>query len=395
MYTENMQLLQVNQTRAGQETHSEHVLRQVRDLIREYGGWIGFDRYMHEVLHSPEYGYYSTGKVNIGTDGDFITAPMMGNVFAECLARQYMEILENLTCPDLAVILEFGAGTGQLALDILTCLDRESGLPGRYMILETSGHLIERQRALFENSASEFLSTIEWVQDIPRDITGMVIANEVLDAMPVKRFRVKNSQSIVELGVGLDQGLLSWEEGPPLETPMLARVRELSLPAGYQGELGFQAEYWTASLAEALEEGVAIIIDYGFPRREYFHPERSDGTIMCHYRHESNMDPFLRPGLQDITAHIDFTSIAEAGRLAGVEIAGFCSQASFLIGNGILDLVPSELAASSQKMLEITRQIKKLTLPHEMGELFKVLALSRNYPHSLCGFSLKDIQDRL
>ncbi|MYB34540.1 MAG: SAM-dependent methyltransferase [Gammaproteobacteria bacterium] len=388
-------MAQVSQTRAEHDAHSSRVVERIHDLIHECGGWIGFDQYMHEVLHSPGYGYYSTGAVKLGADGDYITAPMLGNVFAGCLARQYQQIRENLTHPESAIILEFGAGTGQLTLDILTCLMQESALPKRYLILETSGDLVERQRALFENSIPEFLSVIEWVHEIPDNITGMVIANEVLDAMPVKRFRVRNSGSIVELGVGLDQGLLDWKEGAQIEGPVLARLKELDLPTGYQGELGLQAEYWTTSISAALEEGVVIIIDYGFARHEYFHPDRTDGTIMCHYRHESNMDPFLRPGLQDITAHVDFTAIAEAGSQAGAGIAGFCSQACFLVANGILDLPPSGFAAPSKQMLEITQQIKKLTLPHEMGELFKVLALSRNYPHSLSGFSFKDVQDCL
>lgn len=391
-HTEIIPLAQASQTRVEHDTHSSRVVQRVHDLIHERGGWIGFDQYMHEVLHSPCWGYYSTSAVKIGTDGDYITAPMLGNVFAGCLARQYRQIHENLSHPESAIILEFGAGTGQLALDILTCLIQESALPQRYVILETSGDLIERQRTLFEELAPEFLSIVEWVHDIPGNVTGMVIANEVLDAMPVKRFRVRNSDSIVELGVGLDQGLLGWREGASLEGTMLARLGELDLPGGYQGELGLQAEYWTTSLAEALEEGVVIIIDYGFARHQYFHPDRTDGTIMCHYRHESNMDPFLRPGLQDITAHVDFTAIAEAGSQAGAGIAGFCSQACFLIANGILDLAPSGFATPSKQMLEITQQIKKLTLPHEMGELFKVLALSRNYPHRLSGFSFKDIQ---
>ncbi|MCY4147913.1 MAG: SAM-dependent methyltransferase [Gammaproteobacteria bacterium] len=388
-------MTQVSQARAGRDTHSSRVVQRIHALIHECGGWIGFDQYMHEALHSPGYGYYSTGTVKLGADGDYITAPMLGNAFAGCLARQYQQIRENLTYPESAIILEFGAGTGQLALDMLAYLAHESALPKRYMILETSGDLVERQRALLEKSAPEFLSIVEWVHDIPDNIIGMVIANEVLDAMPVKRFRVRDSDRIVELGVGLDQGLLGWKEGAPLEGKMLARLREWDLPAAYQGELGLQTEYWTASLVQALEEGVVIIVDYGFARHEYFHPDRTDGTIMCHYRHESNMDPFLRPGLQDITAHVDFTAIAEAGRQAGADIAGFSSQACFLIANGILDLAPSEFEAPSKQMLEITQQIKKLTLPHEMGELFKVLALSKNYPCRLAGFSFKDIRDCL
>jgi len=387
--------VQVNQKTREQDIHTSQVVGRIHDLIHENDGWIGFDQYMHEVLHSPDYGYYCSDAIKLGADGDYVTAPMLGNVFAGCMARQYQEIQKNLPNAKLAYILEFGAGTGQLALDILTYLNQESGLPEKYRILETSGELIQRQQLLFKNIAPQFLPIIEWVQEIPSQITGMVIANEVLDAMPVKRFRVRNTDCIVELGVGMDQGVLVWKEGPPLREPILARLKQFNLPCGYQGELGLQAEYWTRSLTEALKEGVMIIIDYGFARREYFHPTRIDGTIMCHYRHQSNMDPFLRPGLQDITAHIDFTAIAEAGNQVGARIAGFSSQACFLIGNGILNLPSSEFVTPSKHLLETTQQIKKLTLPHEMGELFKVIGLSRNYPYRLSGFSLKDIQDCL
>ncbi len=390
-----MKLAQAHQTTREQDIHVSQVVGRIHDLICENNGWIGFDQYMQEVLHSSDYGYYSSSAVKLGADGDYITAPMIGNVFAGCIARQFQDIQKNLTHPELATILEFGAGTGQLAIDILTYLDQESDLPQHYMILETSGELVQQQQALFANAAPQFLPIIEWIREIPNQIMGMVVANEVLDAMPVKRFRVIDSDRIVELGVGLEQGLLVWREGPPLGASMLSRLKQFNLPCGYQSELGLQAESWTTSLAEVLEEGVIIIIDYGFAKHEYFHPERTDGTIMCHYRHRSNMDPFLNPGLQDITSHIDFTAIAEAGRQVGSGIAGFCSQACFLIGNGILNIPTSEFSSPSKYLLETTQQIKKLTLPHEMGELFKVLGLSRNYPHRLSGFSFKDIQDCL
>lgn len=390
---EKTQCAQVHCTTKEQAAHSSKVAKRVLDLIHDAGGWIGFDQYMHEVLHAPDHGYYSAGTPKLGANGDYITAPLLGSVFANCLAKQYIEIRTSLKRPDASIILEFGAGTGQMAVDILTRLKGEARLPKRYVIIETSRDLACRQRELFVKSSPELLPIVEWAETIPERICGMVLANEVLDAMPVKRFRVDRSAGIAELGVGAEQDSLIWKEGPSINPRHAARLQELDLPDGYQSELGLQAEYWTASLSETLEEGVAILIDYGFPRREYFHPERADGTLMCHYRHTANMNPFLRPGLQDITTHIDFTAIAQAGQRAGAEIAGFCSQGCFLIGNGILDAAAS--ATSDQHALEIAQQIKKLTLPHEMGELFKVLALSKNYPHRLSGFAFKDIQDKL
>ena len=395
MQNRSFQLEDIKVTATGQDVRSSPMGARICEIIAQHGGWIGFDRYMQEALYAPNCGYYCSSTAKLGADGDYITAPMLGQAFAACLAGQFIEIRSNLHRPDTGMILEFGAGTGQMALDMLTCLNQQSALPKRYMIIEVSGDLAGRQQQLFQSSGPEFLSIVEWVHEIPDRIRGMVLANEVLDAMPAKRFQIGNSGRIMELGVGLDGGLLAWKEGSPLEDAIAARLKHLGLPPGYRSELGLQAEFWTASLAEALEEGVALVIDYGFPRHEYFHPDRDDGTLMCHYRHAANMDPFLHPGLQDITAHLDFTAIAEAGREAGAEVAGFCSQGCFLIGAGILDLAPSGFAAPDQHTLAMTAQIKTLTLPHEMGELFKVLAFSKNYPHRLSGFSVKDIQDSL
>lgn len=368
---------------------------QIRDAIVESGGWIGFDRYMRDVLYTPGLGYYSSGAAKLGPGGDYITAPLLGEVFACCLAEQCAEILQNLDRPEAGIIVEFGAGTGRMSLDILTRLEDRSVLPERYVIIETSGDLSGRQQELFRRHAPGLLDIVQWADRIPDGIRGAVIANEVLDAMPVKRFRMADSGRILELGVALEGDAFVWKEGGPLEDDIAARFRELDLPAGYQSELGLQAEYWTSTLAEALEEGVALLIDYGFPRREYYHPERMDGTLMCHHRHVASMNPFSRPGLQDITAHVDFSAIAQAGRDGGADVAGYCSQGCFLIGNGVLGLAESGSEASVRHSLDIAQQIRKLTLPHEMGELFKVLALARNYSRSLSGFALRNIRERL
>ena len=375
----------------------EKLVLFLHDSIQKAGGWIGFDHFMQIVLYTPGYGYYSAGSVKLGCAGDYITAPILGNQFAHCLAVQCKEILANLDNSREKILVEFGAGTGQMALDILVYLDQLQALPDRYAIVETSADLADRQRKMFRAHAPEMLGVVEWISAIPADIHGVVLANEVLDAMPVKRFRIDEKGNPKELGVGLEEDKIVWKTGADLTDSLSHRLSTLNLPAGYQSEVGLQAEAWVATVTENLACGVIILIDYGFNRKEYYHHDRVDGTLMCHYHHVSHTDPFYLPGLQDITAHVDFNSVAAAAQRVGAEVAGYCAQGAFLISLGLLDRNEKNLAqpGPTRHAIELAQEMKKLMLPHEMGELFKVLALTRNYPRPLLGFTMKNNREQL
>ena len=375
---------------------------QLCDLIRAEiaaaGGALSFARYMELALYAPGLGYYSAGSQKFGVQGDFITAPEISPLFARCLARQCRQVLNALGG---GAILEFGAGSGVLAVELLLELERLDSLPSTYFILELSAELRARQQCLLSQRAAHLLDRIRWLESLPAGgLRGVVLANEVLDAMPVQLF-VRSAGALKERCVACeDQGFI-WRDvpaGAPLTQAVAALQAALpaSLPGGYCSEINPALPGWITSLAAMLEQGVALLIDYGYPRREYYLPERSAGTLMCHYRHRVHADPLILTGLQDITAHVDFTALAAAGSAAGLTIAGYTTQAHFLLGSGLPELVaasdPQDLAAH----LAITDQIKRLTLPGEMGERFKVLALARGLEDlPLSGFALRDLRGRL
>lgn len=378
--------------------HSEQIADAVRNAVREKGGWIGFDEYMQAVLYTPGLGYYSAGTVKLGADGDYITAPMLGCQFAHCLAVQCAEILENLDPDHERILVEFGAGTGVMAADILEFLGRMDALPDRYVIVETSADLKERQQSELRRRGFSAGGKVAWADVPPAGVNGVVLANEVLDAIPFKRFRIERNGVPRELGVGLADGHLCWAASDvPLHRAVSDRIAALGLPAGYQGEVGVLAESWVAAAVGMLRCGVLLQIDYGFSRSEYYHWDRADGTLMCHHRHRSHTDPFHLPGLQDITAHVEFSAMAEAGKRAGADVAGYSTLGSFLISLGLLDRNMAVLADSDPTVesLQRSQELKKLTLPHEMGELFKVLALTRNYARPLSGFAMRNKRCRL
>jgi len=377
-------------------TPEERALSQrLTDLIGadidRAGGAIPFARFMELALYAPELGYYSAGKHKFGAAGDFVTAPELGPVFAQCLARQCAQILAALPQGD---ILEAGAGSGALAVQLLLELERLGQLPAHYFILEISSALRARQQALFANQAAHLLERVHWLDSLPPvGFRGIVLGNELLDAMPVECFRV-GADGIEQLQVGWEENRFVWR-GMRANDALLNRVTALGLPEGYVSEIGFAAEGWVRSIADILEQGVLLLVDYGFPGHEFYHPQRTTGTLMCHYRHRAHGDPLVFVGLQDITAHVDFTAIARAGTESGLSLLGYTSQALFLLGCGLDDLAARTSQSDARAYLQFTNEVKKLTLPHEMGELFKVIVFGRGVDIPLTGFRLQDRRGRL
>ncbi|TAL59071.1 MAG: SAM-dependent methyltransferase [Legionella sp.] len=348
---------------------------------------IPFVDFMQLALYAPGEGYYSSGLQKLGSQGDFTTAPELSPLFGQCLANQCQQILSVVTNP---CIFEYGAGTGKLCVDILKQLEKNQSLPEAYLILEVSGDLRDRQKKWIHQEIPHLADKVKWLDGWPNHlINGVILANEVLDAMPVHRF-LQSHQGLMESYVALDeQGELIERFKPSLNERLKDYVQQhLSLSVPYLTEANLFLDDWLKNNFNILEQGAMILIDYGFPRHEYYHPDRNQGTIMCHYQHHSHTNPFANPGEQDITAHVDFTHVAEAGDKAGFHIAGYTNQASFLLSNGLLSLV-NELV-TEREQLQAKQAIKQLTQPSEMGELFKVIALTKALDIDLQGFLLHD-----
>jgi len=376
-----------------ERAHAERVSEHIRAFIAAQGGVIGFDAYMRLALYAPGLGYYSAGATKFGGAGDFVTAPEISRLFSQCVARQVSEVLEE-TGGD---ILELGAGTGTMAADVLTELDTLGRLPGRYRILEVSADLAERQRARIAALPEALARRVEWLDRWPAPpMRGVVLANEVLDAMPVARFVLRREPAgtrVRALGVAATRDGFQWREtDAPAELEQAVQgILELlpePLPDGYVSEVCLAYQPWIASLAAQLERGVALLIDYGLPRDHFYHPQRESGTLRCHFRHRAHDDPFVNVGLQDITAWVDFTRVAEAADSAGLEVLGFATQAAFLIGAGIESLLTTGMQEADLKgQARLAGEARRLMLPGEMGEVFKVIALGRGYDAPLAGFS--------
>jgi SAM-dependent MidA family methyltransferase len=337
------------------------VLERIRAEIAGAGGWVSFARYMELALHAPGLGYYSRGARQFGAEGDFVTAPELGSLFGRTLARQ-LKVLEG-------PILELGAGSGALAETLVKELDRE------YFILETSAALRERQ-------AQRLGDRVRFLERLPERFRGIIVANEVVDAMPVHAVAWR-ANGVMERGVTAD---LNWAERPAAGQ-VLKEANAIDVPVPYESELSLAARAWMRSLAASLEQGVMFVIDYGFPRHEYYHPQRSMGTLMCHTRHRAHGDPFLRPGEQDITAHVDFSALADAAREAGLDILGYATQAQFLVNCGITEELAQANLDNALHYAPIAAEAQQLLSPAEMGELFKVLAVGRDVKQPLMGFS--------
>ena len=370
--------------------HSARLVESIRRDIAAQGGWISFARYMELALYAPGLGYYTAGAHKFGAAGDFITAPEFSPLFGRTMARQVAEIMKH-SAPH---ILELGAGSGKLAADMLAELEQLGSLPDSYAILEVSADLRARQQTLMRERLPHLLDRVHWLDVLPEKFSGAIIANEVLDALPVHLVHWRDS-AITERGVAVSDNGFIWQERAISDAALLEAaqktrpelVEAVSAPDDYVSEICLAARGLINSLAQRLKQGAMLFIDYGFGAREFYHPQRSRGTLMCHYRHHAHDDPFFLPGLQDITAHVNFTDIAEGGIDAGLELIGYTNQAFFLINCGITKLLEDTSPEILRDYLPLSAQLQKLTSPAEMGELFKVIALGKNIAYPLCGFN--------
>lgn len=387
--------------------HSDRLLARIVARIADKGP-ISFATFMEMALYEPGLGYYSAGLHKFGAQGDFVTAPELGDIFSACLARQVGEIAARLGEHE---ILEVGAGSGRLAAQLLCEFsvgaaprrDQGLGTPraaarrGSYRILERSADLRAVQKQTIEASAPEHADSVEWLDQPPEEPwRGIVLANELIDALPIERFCIRGG-NVLQTCVDAEGSALKFiDRGAP---PVLEQaVRALGpLPEGYRSEINLTLPAWLESLTSTLEHGVALFVDYGYPRREYYLPERRDGTLIAHYRHRAHNDVLRLPGLQDLTAFVDFTALAEAGQKAGLNLLGYTSQALFLMSCGLDEVVAARRSGDTARDMRLNNEIRQLTLPGLMGEKFQVMALGRNWPGSapLRGFSFRDLRERL
>jgi SAM-dependent MidA family methyltransferase len=379
---------------ADEQHHSAAVADRLHAEIAQAGGWLSFERFMELALYAPGLGYYSAGSAKIGSSGDFVTAPEISDLFSRCVARQCAQVL-SVTGGE---ILELGAGTGRMAAAVLESLAAAGVLPERYSILEVSGDLAERQRERLGALPASLRERVIWLERLPeRPVRGVILANEVLDALPCQRFVVGES-AVYESGVSSSGDAFVERAALPdatLATACESLLRELPqpLPPGYTSEICLRLEPWIAGVGDCLERGLLLLFDYGLPRSHYYHPQRVHGTLRCHFKQLAHDDPYINVGVQDITAWVDFTRVAEAGLAAGLEVAGFCTQAGFLLATGIESFV-----AEAVGTVEATRragEARRLLMPGEMGEAFKVMALTRDYDTVLDGFALQDLRHSL
>lgn len=418
-----------------EERHSIAAQGLIRERLVAAGGWLSFDQFMELALYAPGVGYYSAGSVKIGAGGDFVTAPEVSDLFSRCVARQCADVLAELGSGSgsrsgsgpgsgSGEILELGAGTGRMAATVLESLASLGLLPERYAILEVSADLADRQRTRIQQLPAELRDRVVWLDRLPsKPIRGVVLANEVLDALPFRRFVVRGGV-VQELGVGLEGESFVWREqasgspsggtpsggtpgggtpsgGTPSGAPdgLVAAGKELigqlslALPEGYTSEICLRVKPWVASVGQCVEQGALLLFDYGLPRSHYYHPQRTDGTLRCYFKQRAHDNPFTNIAVQDITAWVDFTRVAEAALDAQLEVAGFATQAAFLLGNGIEGLIAE--ATDPIDRARLAGEGRRLLLPGEMGESFKVMALCRNLQQPLRGFAYQDLRTSL
>jgi SAM-dependent MidA family methyltransferase len=381
---------------ADAQQHSLNLIAVIRDEIAAAGGQLAFDRYMELALYAPGLGYYTAGARKFGEAGDFITSPEISPLFAQCLATQCSDLLQGMPQGE---ILEVGAGSGILAADLLLALEAKDMLPSRYRILDLSPDLQQRQQQTIAARVPHLLDRVEWLTDFPAaGFSGVVIANELLDAMPVHRFRVSEGEILEQYVIWQGERFeLIWGKptSPRFEQSVMGLLQSLDSLDDFESEINLRAAPWLSSLADSMREGLVLLIDYGHSRAEYYHTSRSRGTMMCHYRHRAHPDPLVYPGLQDITAHVDFTAIAEAAQTAGFDVTGYTTQAYFLMSSGLDQLVAASDPNDVVTHMALVQEIKKLTLPTEMGERFKFLGLTRGWHQGLRGFAMRDLRGRL
>lgn len=369
--------------------HSQQLLLRIKDEINQHDGAIPFSRYMEMALYEPELGYYVAGKDKIGATGDFVTAPDISPLFSQCMAEQCMEVISQVP---QASILEFGAGNGTMAANILLHLERNKALPEHYLILDLSPHLQTVQRETIQGMAPHLLDKVRWISELPEHFSGVVLANEILDAMPVILFE-KNADGFSEIAITLDDRQQLKTQNIPVSDELHTTFNALGIDSDaprYLSEINPHIRPWLNSLYEMLDSGVVLLIDYGYPRSEYYHADRTLGTLICHYQQLVHDDYLWFPGLQDITANVDFTAVAESADDSGFEVYGYTSQASFLIANHLEKLLMRALEEKTEQQYALSQQIRTLTLPSEMGERFKVIGLSKQWAYPLQGFELNN-----
>ena len=396
MQPEQQSLAQLPQPDAKSCAHSERVAERIREAIAAAGGRISFAEFMRIALYEPGLGYYSAGATKFGRAGDFVTAPELSPLFGRVLARQCGTVLTQLGGGD---ILELGAGSGALAVTLLTALDESGQIPDHYYILEVSADLRARQAAAIKQAVPALAERVEWLDAPPRYLRGVIIGNEILDALPVERF-VRQPDSIQQVQVGWRDderagGGFCWHSGPApqwLADSVKAIESALGQPleTGYMSEVSLGLPGWLGDVSKGLSAGFVFLFDYGLPRRDYYAQERSTGLLRCHFRHRVHSDPLLHPGIQDLSAWVDFTAVAEAADAAGLIVSGYTTQAHFLLGGGLAEELADLQSLPPARQAELSRQVKLLTLPGEMGESFKCIGLMRGALRRPGGFEFAD-----
>ena len=403
-----------------ERNHSDALVEQIRSEINKQGGSLSFRKYMEMTLYEPGLGYYVAGKKKLGQEGDFVTAPEVSPLFSQCVASQCSQILNQLNPgssentenntgekqgrSQQRSILELGAGSGTMAADILLYLEKKGSLPEQYFIIDLSPDLKEQQKTTLENRAPHLLSRVQWLTSLPDSFTGVILGNEVLDAMPVELFQLDVKTPY--------QQHVAWKDeqftlvNMPCDNSFKDYIAQLGINEfdtefdnhqSYLSEFNPNINHWIEQLENTLKQGAILLIDYGYTRQEYYHPDRNTGTLICHYQHLVHNDFFWHPGLQDITANVDFTHVAEAADKQGLLVAGFTSQATFLAGCGLEEHFIQALELFPEKQYQLAQQIRTLSLPSEMGERFKVIALSKGLKEdeALIGFSVADHRHKL
>lgn len=379
-----------------QQLHAEEITRLISQEISLSGGAMPFDRYMELALYAPGLGYYQNAGYKIGAAGDFVTAPEVSSYFSRCLARQCAQVLASV---GQGSILEFGAGSGVMAADILIELDTMGCLPEQYLILDLSAYLQHRQRQTLEQRVPHLLERVSWLDQLPETgFRGVVLGNELLDAMPVHMFKRAAGGVLEQYVVEHERVFASqWHAASPM---LQAAVEDIESQYGvldedYTSEVNLRLKPWMNQLQYVLEQGVLLLIDYGYPGPAYYHPERHMGTLICHYQHRAHADPLILTGLQDITASVDFSAVARAGADAGLELAGYTTQANFLLGCGLDQLLGQLDPEQHGGDINTLQGVKQITLPSEMGERFQAIALAKDLSVPLMGFDFRDLRSRL
>ena len=365
--------------------HSQRVVVYLQKLIHHADGWIPFAQFMKAALYAPGLGYYAAGATKLGAAGDFVTAPEMTPLFGRTLAHALAPLLRETG----GEVLELGAGSGRLAVDVLGELERLGALPARYCILEVSADLRARQQERMARELPHLADRVHWLDTLPTHFSGVMLGNEVLDALPVELIHW-TEDAPMRRGVILEGEHFAWQDRPITDPTLRARADALNLAPGYLSEINLAADALIAALAQCLDHGLVLMIDYGFGESEYYHPQRHMGTLRAHYRHHALDDPFYLPGLCDLTAHVDFSAVARAGIAAGLNLAGYASQANFLINAGLTDLLIRISPADATAYLPQANAVQRLVSPAEMGDLFKVIAFTQGNVAPLAGFSRGD-----